>query len=427
MKTVLLFKKRVLNFTSLAILLSVMQTSFAQSSQALVFKNPTLKSGTALRKGAVYVFKDVSTGVDATISIDDLVNGATVKKIDDNSGGLGYTEAFQPEIQTGGSGESYAVFTIRFINAANGNAVIMKSVSATALDIDGNPTVKEFGEVNMNGGNATYMGNTLEILLKNVPIVNSIFNKFRADNILGREKDGIDTTAKGNMFTATKTDVSSFSVKYGATSVTSSNASRQFSMYMMGFQYPNQVTLPLKLISFAGMLHQSSVDLKWTTDAEKNVSHFVIEKGYDGKSFSDAATVFAFGNTSQEKNYNYTDNLGTSKNSVIYYRLRCVDIDGQYTYSEVRVIKLGNTEYMTAVQAYPNPFMNELRITLPQAMQGKELKMELYNASGQMVQLKKAAMASQTEILNTSGIERGFYVIRITAGTEKVQYKVIKN
>ena len=71
--------------------------------------------------------------------------------------------------------------------------------------------------------------------------------------------------------------------------------------------------------------------------------------------------------------------------------------------------------------------MNELRITLPQAMQGKELKLELYNAAGQMVQLKRASMASQTEIINTTGIERGFYVIRITAGTDKVQYKVIKN
>lgn len=425
MKTVLLLRKSVL--VSLSIFLFAMQTSFAQSYQALVFKSPTLKSGAALQKGAVYLFKDVSTGVDATISIDDLVNGATIKKIDDNSGGLGYTDAFQPEIQTGGLGESYAVFTIRFVNATNGNAVVMKSVNATALDIDGNATVKEFGEVNMNGGNATYMGNTLEILLKNVPVVNSIFNKFRADNILGREKSGIDTTAKGNMFTATKTDVSSFSVKYGATSITNSSTSRQFSMYMMGFQYPNQVTLPLKLISFAGMLQQSSVNLKWTTDAEKNVSHFVIEKGYDGKNFSDAATVFAFGNTNQEKDYSYTDNLGASKNSVIYYRLRCVDIDGKYTYSEVRVIRLGNTEYMTTVQAYPNPFMNELRITLPQAMQGKELKLELYNAGGQMVQSKRTAIASQTETLNTSGIERGFYVIRITSGTEKVQCKVIKN
>ena len=427
MKTVLLFKKRVFELFSLFIFLFAMQTSFAQSSQALVFKNPTLKSGNALQKGAVYLFKDISTGVDATISIDDLVNGATVKKIDDNSGGLGYTDAFQPEIQTGGFGESYAVFTIRFINAANGNAVIMKSVNATALDIDGNATVKEFGEVNMNGGNATYMGNTVEILLKNVPIANSIVNKFRADNILGREKGGIDTTAKGNMFTATKTDVSSFSIKYGATSAINSKMSRQFSMYMLGFQYPNQVTLPLKLISFSGIMHKNSVDLKWTTDEEKNVSHFVIEKGYDGKNFSDAATVFAFGNTSQEKNYSYTDNLGMSKNSVIYYRLRCVDIDGKYTYSEIRIIKLGSAEYQTTVQAYPNPFMNELRITLPQAMQGKELKLELYNAAGQMVQLKRASMASQTEIINTTGIERGFYVIRITAGTDKVQYKVIKN
>src|SRR5690349_16727425 len=68
----------------------------------LSFKSPRLEtaSNTDLKKGAVYLFEDVFTGVDARLSIDSLVNGAKVLKIDDNSGGLGYTDALQPEVQS---------------------------------------------------------------------------------------------------------------------------------------------------------------------------------------------------------------------------------------------------------------------------------------------------------------------------------------
>lgn len=403
--------------------------SIGGSANGLVFKNPSLKSGTDLKKGAAYLFKTVTAGVDAIVSIDDLVNGASVKKIDDNSGGLGFIDAFQPEVQIGGKGESYALFTVKFINATTGNPEILKSVQGTSIDIDGNATLKEFADINMNGGTATYMGGTLEILLKSLPIINTLFNEFRADNILGIEHDGIDTSGKGVMYTVSNSDISSFSVKYGAKSTSSSNSSRQYSLYMKGFQYPNQVILPLDLLSFNAYLDKSSVNLNWSTASEKNVSHFAIEKSYDGKNFTDAATVFAFGNTTQAqvKNYSYTDNITNANSSIIYYRLRCIDLDGKYSYSQIRIVRAAQQSANAQVLTYPNPFVNELRVTLPQNWQGKESKIELFTASGQLVKAKNITSASQTETITTTELGRGFYVIRVSTATEKVQYKVIKN
>src|ERR1043166_1683634 len=84
-------------------------------------KDPVLQtaSSTDLKQGAVYLVEDVMIGVDATVRIDSLVNGAKVTKIDDNSNGLGYKEAFQPEVKTGSvtAGKSYAVFTFKFHQA----------------------------------------------------------------------------------------------------------------------------------------------------------------------------------------------------------------------------------------------------------------------------------------------------------------------
>ncbi|MES1223539.1 MAG: T9SS type A sorting domain-containing protein [Bacteroidota bacterium] len=433
MKTIVPFNKiYVLALVSAFLMInanSLNAQAIAGSPNGLSFKNPTLLSGTDLKKGAVYLFKSVTKDINATVTITDLVNGASVKKIDDNSGGLGYTESFQPEVQIGGKGESYALFTINFIDSATGFAKQLKSVQATSLDIDGNATLKEFADINMNGGTAAYMGTTLEILLKSIPIVNTLLNEYRADNILGIEHDGIDTSGKGVMFTVNNSDISSFSVKYGAKSTSSSNGSRQYSMYMKGFQYPSQIILPLDLISFTAFVNKSNVDLKWVTEAEKNVSHFAVEKSYDGKNYTDAATVFAFGNTSQSQkvDYSYTDNISSAKSSIIYYRLRCIDEDGKYTYSPIRIVRLGLESANAQVLAYPNPFVSELRVTLPQRMQGKEFKVELVNVGGQVVKTKSIAVASQTETITTSELGRGFYVIRITSGTEKLQYKVIKN
>ena len=439
MKTIVPFRNFFSQLLIIAILLvlsvnalyaSDNSTPIADSINGLTFRNPLLQSPQSmdLKKGAVYLFKSVAKGINATITITDLVGGASVKKIDDNSGGLGYTDAFQPEIQIGGKGESYALFTINFIDSATGFAKQLKTVQATALDIDGNATLKEFANINMNGGTAAYMGTSLEILLKSIPILNTLLNEFRADNILGIEHGGIDTSGKGVMYTVSNSNISSFTVKYGAKSTSSSNNSRQYSMYMKGFQYPSQIILPLDLLSFTAYLNNSKVDLNWTTAAEKNVSHFAIEKSYDGKNFSDAAIVFAFGNTAadEKKNYTYSDNVAGSASSILYYRLRCIDIDGKFTYSQTRVIRIGENAEVK-VMAYPNPFVNELRVTLPQSMQGKQFKIELFNAGGQAVKTKSIAIASQTETITTSDLGRGFYIIRVSSGTEKFQYKVIKN
>src|SRR5688572_18518029 len=78
-------------------------------SNGLVFNNYTLISGTNLQKGSVYRFLNVIPNVNATVRIDTLVGGAEVKKVDDNTSGLGYSNAFQPEIKIpSGSGEAYA-------------------------------------------------------------------------------------------------------------------------------------------------------------------------------------------------------------------------------------------------------------------------------------------------------------------------------
>src|SRR5689334_3300946 len=353
-------------------------------SSGLKFNNAKLEtaSSTDLQKGAIYLFKDVTPGVDARLKIDSLVNGAKVIKIDDNSAGLGYKDALQPEVQSGNLiGNSYAVFTISFYKKDTNIPEFLQQVNATALDIDGNLTLKEMAEIRMGtGGIAKYMSTTLDISLLDL-----LLGKFRATNLLGIERDGIDTTAFSNMFTAVNSNISSFTIKFGTTTLLPSRDTRQFSMYMKGFQYPSQITLPVDIISFNAMLEGTNkANLTWVTATEKNVSHFVVEKSTDGKNFSDAGIVFAFGNTQDKKTYNFTDKINATAGSVIYYRLRTVNIDAKNQYSIIRLIRIDKENANIAVTTYPNPVTSDLRVTIPANWQNKKVSYELIGNNGRL-------------------------------------------
>ena len=413
---------------SIAVLL-VSVNSYSQASanlnQGLAFKNPTLITAatTDLKAGAIYLFKGVKSKVNATVKIDSLVNGAKVNKIDDNSGGLGYTAAFQPEIKIpAGSGSSYAVFTISFQDSLTGASQVMNSIQGTALDIDGNPLLKELVEMDMGGGTATYSNVGLEI-----SVLQLLVTKFRGLNVLGIEHGGLDTTSTGNMYTVSKANVSSFTVKMGAVTVASPSVDRQFSLYMKGFNYANAISLPVKLVSFTATLNNNNkVDLNWVTASEINVSHFDVERSTDGVNFNQAAMVFAYGNTTENKTYSIINDISDVKTGIVYYRLRSVDIDGKSMYSQIRIIRPGKQSDLLNLVMYPNPATSELRVTVPSAWQNKPVMLEVYSLNGQKMKAMQNSASGQTETIAVTDLANGFYLLRASCGSESVQQKFIK-
>ncbi|HKC36135.1 MAG TPA: T9SS type A sorting domain-containing protein, partial [Chitinophagaceae bacterium] len=188
-----------------------------------------------------------------------------------------------------------------------------------------------------------------------------------------------------------------------------------------------ETPLPVQLKYFTAQLNNNKVDLKWVTSTEINTSHFVIEKSLDGRNFSEAGTVFAFGNTTEEKNYNFTDNINGLQAAVIYYRLRTVDVDGKSGYSATRIIRVGKqTEQTISILTYPNPVSNELRITMPNDWQNKKVTFEIFNVSGQVSKRTESTNSGQTETLNVSNLIRGLYFVRASCEGQTAQQKIVK-
>lgn len=419
-------KTFILAFTQLSKCLIVFLFSIqalsthAQIFPKLSFKGGTIFSGTPLQQGSVYKFPNVTIGVDAFVTIQSLSGGATVASID-QFGGVGYDDAFQPIVNpAAGVPNSYARFKIAFKTTIIGTTYTFANLAVTGLDIDGTGlNLLEFCTIDMNGGIAIYQSTTPEISIA------QIGTSYKASNISGNNISGIDSTQKQVMFTVRNGSVSSLTIDFGAVTTTSGN--RNFSAFFGDFQYPSGIVLPVVLSSFNASVEQNKVGLNWVTEQELNSSHFEVERSLDGKEYQQIALVFAAGSSDSKLNYYYADNLTKTTNGVIYYRLKMVDIDGSYNYSNIRMVRIGKqNEKLITINTFPNPVTSELHITIPDTWQNKMVSYELFNCNGQRVITNKATSASQNETINVSKLAPGFYVVKVNCSNEMIQQKIIK-
>jgi hypothetical protein len=113
--------------------------------------------------------------------------------------------------------------------------------------------------------------------------------------------------------------------------------------------------IPVELTSFAAEVNENrNVVLNWTTATETNNQMFEIERSSDKTNFLTIGYVDGFGTTTEPQSYTYTD---ADINSGSYsYRLKQIDFDGHYAYSEVVDVVITGPFTFALNQNYPNPF-----------------------------------------------------------------------
>lgn len=163
-------------------------------------------------------------------------------------------------------------------------------------------------------------------------------------------------------------------------------------------------TLPVVLNDFTAALHNNQVQLNWATDQESNSSRFEIERSKDGASWTKIGTVTAQGNTSVKTKYAYTDRAPEA--GVNYYRLKMVDLDNSFEYSQVKSVRIA---FATNVNIYPNPAAKEVHVSVPVATN----LVRLMNTAGQVLQERKSVAARTTVSFDVSSYAGGTYMIQI--------------
>jgi len=409
----------------------------AQTSQELVFKNPVLQSGTAGANNAVYRFPSVMTGIDALIKINGR-SSSMVQLVTIDLENTGFEKAFQPQVTYGSNNTSPAgysdwwmEFQISFVQSNTSIAAAVSKFNVTGLDIDGNnDKISEY---------QTYYGLQSYTLESNTKLTVSTIQELISNLLTNVAKrfdgpvancDGVDTSKTANMTTNTYVNTNSFRLRTGAVSTGASGAAdRMYSLWFKAFTYQTAVTstLPVTLINWNAALSNNNIALKWTTTTEKNASHFIVERSFDGIEYSDAAMIFANGNSDININYSYNDKVPARNTGIIYYRLKMVDNDGIYKVTDVRIVRIGKSGEAVKVIAYPNPVVNDLRITVPQSWQGKTISYQLTNSNGQVMRSYTVQNAGQTEIIGMSQVPAGMYIVRVINGTETAVQSVVKS
>ncbi|MBC7888458.1 MAG: T9SS type A sorting domain-containing protein [Ferruginibacter sp.] len=167
----------------------------------------------------------------------------------------------------------------------------------------------------------------------------------------------------------------------------------------------NVIILPVSLSSFTGAVINDKSALRWTTSSAVNAREFLIERSNNGISFTTIGTVAAK-NGSESCTYQFED--GEPANGINYYRLKLVDKDERFKYSNIVALKSGGTTAI-ALQVFPNPVISNITIDHNEAGKGAVIK--IVSTSGKTVARYRVLKNAVQTGVDASQLAPGIYVV----------------
>ncbi len=166
--------------------------------------------------------------------------------------------------------------------------------------------------------------------------------------------------------------------------------------------------VPLNLLSFDAFKNKNKVSLKWKTTNEINTSHFDIERSSDGVSFIKIGKVNSV-NATGINNYTYEDEQPYK--GLNFYRLKQVDIDGRFTYSNINKVMFES--FGDAITIYPNPAKDFIQFDY--AGKQKTVLINLFDMQGRLIKTTTVANVLPLK-LNIENLAKGKYVVQLSDG-----------
>ncbi len=174
--------------------------------------------------------------------------------------------------------------------------------------------------------------------------------------------------------------------------------------------------VPVELVSFNASVNENSVTLNWVTATELNNSGFEVLRSSETEVWENIGFVRGNGTTSEINYYSYTDeNLLEGSYS---YRLKQVDLDGTFEYSNIVNVDIKTPTEFELSQNYPNPFnpSTTIKFSIPE---GSQVSLKIYNSLGQEIKtLVNRFMEAGVHTVNFNAVDlnSGMYFYRLDAG-----------
>ncbi len=179
--------------------------------------------------------------------------------------------------------------------------------------------------------------------------------------------------------------------------------------------------LGVSLTDFHLLSMENGNDIRWETATEKDNDYFVVQRSTDGVNFMDVQIIDGAGTKVSPTTYKYFDAYRLP--GIVYYRLKQVDLDNTFTYSERISIARNNTE---VVSLYPNPVKDLLTLTIEHQ---EPVEVQIYNINGTLIKtVFFQGEGSESQTIQTDQLNKGLYFMHFVTENEVIiDQKFIKN
>lgn len=175
--------------------------------------------------------------------------------------------------------------------------------------------------------------------------------------------------------------------------------------------------VPVELTSFTAVANSGKVQLNWATATETNNRGFEVERKTSNSQYQKVGFVAGSGTTTEPKNYTYTDE-GLSQGTYTY-RLKQVDFNGSFEYTNEIEVDIDAPAVFALEQNFPNPFnpTTSIKYSIPA---DQRVKLNVYNLLGEnvMTLVNGTQKAGQHEVrFDASNLASGIYFYKLEAGS----------
>jgi len=186
--------------------------------------------------------------------------------------------------------------------------------------------------------------------------------------------------------------------------------------------------VPVEMLAFTASVNNSDVQLLWSTGSELNNMGFEIERSIDNQdNFVIVGFVDGNGSSTEINYYSFTDRPQVSGTKQLFYRLKQIDFDGTFSYSDVVNVSYDVPAEFVLSQNYPNPFNPSTRINyfIPEE---SFVSIKVYDFLGREVITpvnETKSIGSYEIVFDASNLPSGTYFYTMTAGGYSTTKKMI--
>ena len=173
------------------------------------------------------------------------------------------------------------------------------------------------------------------------------------------------------------------------------------------------VALPVELTKFGVSKSASNILVEWQTASEVNNDRFEIERSTDANRFSSIGKVKGEGNSQRMNDYSFIDDQPIQGQN--YYRLKQIDIDGAFSYSDIVSVEIAKAE----VRITPKSTIDQISVNT-----GNASSIIVRSFSGQFMSSQSSADGNFT--IDMTNYPRGIYFLSISINGNVQTEKVVR-